>query len=105
MWKSTELLTRAKMDRTWASRWSMGTCRLMLGKCLVPAHALCRELVEIALPALVLLVTERVQIVPCENAGVVEIVEGDAHRVVADRIDFGDRHVALAGHRHPLLRR
>src|SRR3954447_20557097 len=72
---------------------------------LTARHALLRELVEITLPALGLLVAERVQVVPGEDAGVVHVVEGDANGIVADRVDLRDGDVALARHRHALLRR
>src|SRR5690606_12060909 len=64
-----------------------------------------RKLVEIRLPAGFLCVAEFVKIVPGEDAAVVEIAEGDAYRVVAHRLDLGDRHILLAGHGDPLVRR
>ena len=69
------------------------------------AQPLLRQLGEIGVPALVLLVAQRVQIIPGEDAGIVEIVEGDADRIVADRLDLQDRDVALARHGHALLGR
>src|SRR5690606_13656498 len=47
-------------------------------------------------PQRLALVTELAQIAPGEDAGVMAVVEGEAHGVVADRIDSGDRYVALA---------
>src|SRR4249920_2836287 len=61
----------------------------------VPRQLLSFELREIGVPPLRLLLAERPEIRPGEYPGVVEIVEGDAHRVVADRIEPRDRHVAL----------
>src|SRR6476469_4360860 len=43
--------------------------------------------------------------IPTEKFGRMQIVEDDAHRVIADRMQFQDRHVALAGNGPALGRR
>src|SRR5260370_30613335 len=45
---------------------------------------------EVVAPALMLLDAELVEIVPGKDAGVVQIVEFDPDRVIADRLQFED---------------
>src|SRR5207342_2042871 len=51
---------------------------------------------EIALPQLVLAHAEVVEIIPRVDAGIVAIRERRPYRVMADGLETGDRHVALA---------
>src|SRR3954467_11344472 len=60
---------------------------------------------EVCGPSLVAVAAEFVEIIPAEKAGVVAIVEQDAHRVVADRLKPGDFDVPLAAHDLLLARR
>ena len=52
---------------------------------------------EIVAPALVVLAAELVEIVPGIDAGVVQIVEDDAHGVIADRLDGDDADMGAPG--------
>src|SRR5258708_37788620 len=61
------------------------------------AETVCGEGVEIAAPALLVFEAELVEIGPGIDPGVVEIVEGDAHRVVADRLQRDDPDMGAAG--------
>src|SRR5262245_7990 len=70
----------------------------------VAREALTREFVEIVLPDARVIAAEFVKIIPAVDAGGVQVVEHETHRIVADRMDFQDRHVALAGHRLSLVR-
>src|ERR1700722_11796352 len=71
----------------------------------IPAQTFFHELSEIGIPARVLLVAKRVQVIPGEDAGIMEIVEGDAYGIIADRLDLEDGDVALARNGDALLRR
>src|SRR5258705_4011583 len=61
------------------------------------AETVCREGVEIAAPALLVFEAELVEIGPGIDPGIVEIVEGDAHRIVADRLQRDDPDMGAAG--------
>src|SRR3954451_24335399 len=65
---------------------------------LIPRHPLGGELIEVILPVARLVATELEQVIPAEYPGRMHVVEGQPRRVVSDRIDFEDRHLALAGH-------
>src|SRR5471032_3056065 len=67
----------------------------------VPAQAFEQQRGLIGGPALGLRVAELAQVRPAVDAAVVLVVEDDADRVVADRLDGDDLHVAPA--RHELL--
>ena len=56
-------------------------------------------------PAGLLLAAERVEIGPGEDAGVVAVVEDDAHGVIADRLEPADGDVLLAADGDALLGR
>ncbi|CCV13693.1 hypothetical protein MESS4_590056 [Mesorhizobium sp. STM 4661] len=71
----------------------------------VAAQSLLLQFGEIGGPARLLLVAQRMQVAPGEDAGVVEIVESDADGIVADRLDLEDRDVALTGNGHALFGR
>src|SRR5215813_8166817 len=58
---------------------------------------LCCQLFEIIPPISLAILAELEQIIPAENSGRMQIVEHDAHRVIADWVQFHDFHVALAG--------
>src|SRR3546814_15985187 len=60
---------------------------------------------QIGVPARVLLAAQLVKIAPAIDAGVVQVVELDADRVVADRLDAHDADMAAAGHGLLLVRR
>src|ERR1700693_3534938 len=51
---------------------------------------------QIRSPFRALLAAKFVQVVPAEQAGIVAIVETDAHRVIADRLERVDANVLLA---------
>src|SRR5690606_25596597 len=61
-----------------------------------------RQLVEVALPVLLLMGAEFVEIIPRIEAGGVAVVEHQLDGVVADRADVDDVDVLLAGLQHPL---
>src|SRR5690242_2286475 len=85
----------------------MGTpCAAMPGptQALVPAQAFRRERVEIGLPDPALVTAEPIQRRPGIDPGLMPIVEPDADRVVADRLDLGQADTAFAGYRHLLAR-
>src|SRR5690349_12113840 len=54
------------------------------------AEAFVLEGGEVVGPAFIVLGAELVQVIPGVNPGVVEIVELDAHRVIADRFEIDD---------------
>ena len=54
------------------------------------------ELLKVVLPALLLLASQLVQIVPGIDAGIVTIVENQLQGVVADRFYFPDSELDLA---------
>src|SRR5580704_18618166 len=56
----------------------------------IAAESGCGQILQIALPALILLAAEFVEIGPAENAGIVQIVEDDPNRVMADRLQAHD---------------
>src|SRR5258708_25071257 len=60
------------------------------------AEAALLQLVEIGAPALLLFDAELVEIGPGKDAGIVEIVEFDADRVIADRLDGKDADMGTA---------
>src|SRR5688572_7658050 len=62
------------------------------------------EPLEVALPELVLVFPELAQVLPREDAGVVTIGEHRPDRIVSDRFEVLDRHVALADLKHFLTR-
>lgn len=66
-------------------------------------QALFRELIEVALEALFLLVAELVQIAPRIETGRMHVVEDEADGVIADRIDLDDLDILLARHELALL--
>src|SRR5690606_33217359 len=51
---------------------------------------------QIFIPVLLLMLAQLVQVFPRVQAGVVAVAENELQRVVADRLDVGDRHVDLA---------
>src|SRR5262245_6185265 len=64
----------------------------------VPAHALLGQLPLIVAKKLGALGPEFTEICPGIDAGIMAIVEADADRIVARRLDGDDRDIALAGH-------
>src|SRR5580704_12823775 len=68
-------------------------------------QALFRELVEIVAPIFFAILTELEKIFPTKDSGRVHIVEGQPHRVIADRMHFEDLHRFLAADGAPLARR
>src|SRR5262245_42034715 len=64
-----------------------------------------RELVEIILPVGFPIAPELEQVVPAVDAGRVHVVEYQPDGIIADRMDFEDRDVPLAGDRLALVRR
>ena len=68
-------------------------------------RALGGEFVKIVAPHAVLPAAELEEIVPAEDAGGMQVVERQAHGVIADRVDLQDRHIALAGNGLALVRR
>src|SRR5471032_2201080 len=74
-------------------------CRTMRGSMPavgLAADAVLFQLVEIGVPTLRLLDAELIEIGPGKDAGIVEIVELDAQRVVADRLDSQDADMGAA---------
>src|SRR5260370_31927415 len=59
---------------------------------------------EVVAPALMLLDAELVEVVPGKDAGVVQIVELDPDRVVADRLQFEDADMGALGADHLVAR-
>src|SRR5208282_5470140 len=55
------------------------------------------QLAEIFAPIFLAIAAEFEQIVPAENPGRMQIVENQPHRVIADRMQFQNLHIALAG--------
>jgi len=53
---------------------------------------LTREIVEVILPVLSVVLSQRMQILPAVNAGRVQVVEDEAHGVIADWVHFQYRH-------------
>src|SRR5438552_625406 len=70
---------------------------------LTPAQPLLCQCGEVLGPALVALGVQRLKVGPGVKAGVVAVVEDDAHCVVADRLELLDLDVALLADRHALL--
>src|SRR5712692_4827761 len=68
------------------------------------AQSVRREPVEIVAPAFLVLDTKLVEIAPGVDPGVVEIVEGDANRVVADRLEPDHPDMGPPGHQRFLPR-
>src|SRR2546428_719333 len=83
----------------------MGTWRLPTSAAAAPALAAFRLAAEalggeggkVLGPAPVVLDTELVEVVPGENPGVVQIVELDPHRVIADRFEVEDADMGAFG--------
>src|SRR4029077_2895729 len=63
------------------------------------------KLVEIVAPIFFAILTELEKIVPTKDSGRVHVVEGQPHRVIADRMQFEDLHRLLAADDAPLARR
>src|SRR6478735_8846604 len=66
------------------------------------APALAREAggfqaLQVILPQLGLVGAEPVQVIPRIDAGVMRVGKMRLHRVIADRVQRGDQHLALAG--------
>src|SRR4029077_20646793 len=61
------------------------------------AEALHGEGGEVGAPALIVLDPELIEVIPGKDAGVVQIVEFDAHRVIADRFEIHDADMGAAG--------
>jgi len=53
--------------------------------------------VALLAPTLFPLDTELIEVGPGVDAGVVQIVEGDAHGIIADRLEPDDPHMRTAG--------
>src|ERR1700730_1980709 len=68
------------------------------------AQPIRRQAVEIVAPAPLALDTELIKIAPGVDPGVVKIVEGDANRVVADRLDPDDPDMGAPGYQRLLPR-
>src|SRR5579871_791490 len=68
----------------------------------IPLKTLGGEAFQIGLPFLPVLAPEFEEIGPAIEAGIVPIVEDNAHRIMADRIERCDLHVALAGNERAL---
>ena len=81
-----------------------GRNALRRGLLRIPAQAPGAQGGEVGVPLAGLVAAERVQHVPGVDAGVVPVVEQQAHRIVAHRLDADDGHVALARHGAPLIR-
>src|SRR5579864_9655053 len=64
-----------------------------------------RELVEIVAPIFFAILTEFEKIFPTKDSGRVHVVEGQPHRVIADRMQFEDLHRRFAADGAPLARR
>src|ERR1700674_2303691 len=71
----------------------------------IAGEALGGEFLKIVAPHAVLPAAELEEIVPAEDAGGMQVVERQAHGVIADRVDLQDRHIALAGNGLALVRR
>src|SRR5689334_6837395 len=69
---------------------------------LFAAQPLLRQGRKILSPTLVALLVQRLQVGPGIEAGVVAVVEYDAHGVVADWVQLLDLDAALPRDRHPL---
>src|ERR1700734_1298280 len=67
--------------------------------------ALFRELVQIVAPIFFAILTELEKIFPTKDSGRMHVVEGQPHRVIADRMHFEDLHRFLAADGAPLARR
>src|SRR5271163_4450175 len=63
----------------------------------IAAEAALLQLAEIGRPAARLLLAELVEILPGIDPGIVQIVEADPHRVVADRLERQDADLAAPG--------
>src|SRR5436190_16200469 len=66
---------------------------------------LTREIVEVILPVLSVVLSQRMQILPAVNAGRVQVVEDEAHGVIADWVHFQYRHLLLSADGFTLVRR
>ena len=62
------------------------------------ARALREETAQIGRPFILVMTAELQKIGPGEQSGIVKIIEDDAHRVMSDRFQAHDLHVALARH-------
>src|SRR5439155_13828524 len=68
----------------------------------VAVEPLCQEVVEVPLKTLLGVHTEIAQERPGIDAGRVHVVEPDSDRIIADRIDGNNGHIALATNRFAL---
>src|SRR5689334_18827646 len=68
-------------------------------------QALGGQLVEVVAPVGVLMTPEIEEIFPTVDAGRMQVVEHEPHRIIADRLHFEDRHISLLGNGLALLGR
>src|ERR1043166_1039715 len=63
----------------------------------LPRQTFGGKLVEVILPVGVVMTAEVEEIIPTVDAGRMQVVEHEAHGIIADRLHFEDRDISLAG--------